>query len=269
MLSQFQASYQRVEASLQKLTDSIAAYNPSTSAAEELVVADEAVNRDVEQLITHQKNHLRILELRRTADALDEQIKNTIRMLADTRKEISSIPSVESDEPRREVKVDELLSYAKFISKTTVPPTLRKPLELPTRSAAVEKPQISNGMATPPQGTSQQEDNKDSTRAVKELGDLEKAWLMPQNLPFDPWPSGETMRMGALGRIQKMLEDGEDPAAVLSEEEKKEVERKRKEEEERQERETRKAREEWGYGGGGGGGRRGTVVDEPFNPDDF
>lgn len=49
MLSQFQASYQRVEASLQKLTDSIAAYNPSVTAADELVAADEAVHSNVEQ----------------------------------------------------------------------------------------------------------------------------------------------------------------------------------------------------------------------------
>lgn len=54
MLSQFQASYQRVEASLQKLTDSIAAYNPSLTAADELVAADEAVQSNVEQrMIDH------------------------------------------------------------------------------------------------------------------------------------------------------------------------------------------------------------------------
>ena len=49
MLSQFQASYQRVEQSLQRLTDSIAAYNPSTSAADELVAADEIVSQNLEQ----------------------------------------------------------------------------------------------------------------------------------------------------------------------------------------------------------------------------
>lgn len=49
MLSQFQASYQRVEQSLQRLTDSIAAYQPSTTAADELVAADDAVNENLEQ----------------------------------------------------------------------------------------------------------------------------------------------------------------------------------------------------------------------------
>jgi hypothetical protein len=49
MLSQFQASYQRVESSLQRLTESIAAYNPSTSAADELVAANDAVNENLDQ----------------------------------------------------------------------------------------------------------------------------------------------------------------------------------------------------------------------------
>lgn len=49
MLSQFQASYQRVEQSLQRLTDSIASYNPSVHDADELVAADEAVNQDLDR----------------------------------------------------------------------------------------------------------------------------------------------------------------------------------------------------------------------------
>ncbi len=49
MLSQLQASYQRVEQSLQRLTDSIASYNPSVHDADELVAADEAVNRDLDR----------------------------------------------------------------------------------------------------------------------------------------------------------------------------------------------------------------------------
>lgn len=49
MLSQFQASYQRMEQGLQRLTESIAAYNPSTAAADELVAADDALNDNFEQ----------------------------------------------------------------------------------------------------------------------------------------------------------------------------------------------------------------------------
>lgn len=49
MLSQFQTSYQRVEQSLQKLTDSIASYNPSVRDADDLVATDEAVNENLDE----------------------------------------------------------------------------------------------------------------------------------------------------------------------------------------------------------------------------
>ena len=63
MLSQFQASYQRVEQSLQRLTDSIAAYNPSTSAADELVAANEVVDEDLEQRMRTQLYPIPVLVL--------------------------------------------------------------------------------------------------------------------------------------------------------------------------------------------------------------
>ncbi|KAK4497630.1 hypothetical protein PRZ48_010283 [Zasmidium cellare] len=269
MNAQFQASYQRVEASLQRLTESISAYNPSTAAAEELIAADEAVQDNVETLIKHQQNHQRLEELRRTTDALDEQIKNTIRRLADLRKDIQSIPSDESSEPRRDVKVDDLLSYAKFIAKTTVPPTQRKHAIPPQTKPDAP---TTNGIATPPQATPQQDgenavDTNNDSRGIKELGEKEREFIIPQNFTFDAWPSDVHMKNGALGQIQAMVEAGKDPASVLSPEEQAEVDRKKKEEEERQrvEEEERQKRvaAEWGYG------RRQTVVEEPFNPDDL
>lgn len=219
-------------------------------------------------VIQHQKNHQRLEGLRRTTDSLDEQIKNTIRRLADMRKEIQSIPSSELGEgPRREVKVDELLSYAKYIAKTTVPPTLRKPIP-----EAKPDAQLTNGMATPPQATPQQEaenmteSTKDS-RGVKELGEQERAFIIPQNLTFDPWPSDVHMKNGALGNIQAMVESGKDPASVLSPEEQAEADRKKREQEEKdraeEEERQKRVQAEWGYG------RRHTQVTVPFNPDDL
>lgn len=220
-------------------------------------------------VIRHQQNHRRLEELRRTTDSLDEQIKNTIRRIADMRKDIQSIPSSETSEPRREVKVDELLSYAKYIAKTTVPPTQRKPVAaLPQVKSDA---QITNGMATPPQATPQKETDNTAevsdSRGVKELGEEERAFIIPQNLTFDPWPSDVHMKSGVMGKIQAMVEAGKDPASVLSPEEQAEADRKKKEEEERQRKEEderqKRLQAEWGYG------RRGTVVDEPFNPDDL
>jgi hypothetical protein len=49
MFAQFQNSYRRMEESLQRLTDSIAAYNPSPSAADDLLAADDTVNEDLEK----------------------------------------------------------------------------------------------------------------------------------------------------------------------------------------------------------------------------
>lgn len=49
MYAQFQNSYRRMEESLQRLTDSIAAYNPSPAAADELLAADNAVNEDLDR----------------------------------------------------------------------------------------------------------------------------------------------------------------------------------------------------------------------------
>lgn len=53
MLSIFQARYQRVDKALNTLIESIAAYNPSVSAADELVAADDEVNESLEQRRCH------------------------------------------------------------------------------------------------------------------------------------------------------------------------------------------------------------------------
>lgn len=49
MQSQLHSSFQRVEQALQRLTDSIAAYNPDVLAADELAAADEAVSEDLKK----------------------------------------------------------------------------------------------------------------------------------------------------------------------------------------------------------------------------
>ncbi|KAF7190600.1 Mediator of RNA polymerase II transcription subunit 4 [Pseudocercospora fuligena] len=263
MFAQFQASYARVETSLQKLTDSIAAYNPSVRDAQELLAADEAVNQNIEQLVTHQQNHQRLVSLRATADSLDATIKNTIRLLADTRREIQSIPSVDSED-RREVGVEELLQYAKFIAPTTVAPTFRKPLpdeQMPKKKKEAATEVGANGIATPV------DTNPAYTKSGEEKKEAEPAAPPPPAYDFVPWPDHGKITAGALGDIQRMLDAGQDPAAVLSAEEQAEVDRKRKE----QEAEERKKAEELERQqrdafGDYSSGRRGTVV---FNPDDL
>lgn len=243
-------------------------------------------------MIKHQQNHVRLLELRQTSESLDETIKNTIRLLAETRKEIQSIPPADMSD-RREVDVHELLAYAKFIAPTTVPPTFRRPLCEPPRShaptadatpATLPEARIANGMVTPPPHTQDapapeppssyhtythgaEADNA----AQKALDEKDRAWLNPAaSLPFEPWPSQSVIMNGALANVQRMVEQGIDPAHVLSVEEQEEADRKRKEREEadrkRQEEIERRNAEAFGMAQ-----RRRRTIEEDvmFNPDDL
>ncbi|KAK4548879.1 hypothetical protein LTR36_008652 [Oleoguttula mirabilis] len=273
MLSQFQASYQRMEQSLQRLTDSIAAYNPSTAAADELNAADEALSDNLEQLVKHQQNVIRIAELRRITQENDEKLRTHIRQLAELRKEISTVPSIDTTTSGREVGVDELLSYAKFISPTTVPPTFRKQdVTLKPTNVEPTDAQITNGIATPPIGA-QEVDNppyvKAENIAVQSLDPGHKAWLDPlANLPFEPWPSHDIIQMSALADIQRMVESGRDPASVLSPEEQAEADKRRQEDEEN-ERLEEQERERRRMSMFDTGRRRTTFEQEDvFNPDD-
>jgi hypothetical protein len=169
---------------------------------------------------------------------LDDSIKSTIRLLADTRKELASIPSsTATDEPRQEVKVDELLAYAKFISRTTVPPTFRKKdlALLPAKNEAAQA-QIANGMATPPPATQEPQDEpytRVDNVGTKAMNEEQKQALDPQ-LPWTPWPDHDVIRRGALAHIQRMVENGQDPGIVLTDEEQAEKDKIKKEEEERE-----------------------------------
>ena len=49
MLSTFQTKFQRLEQALNTLVESVAAYNPSVTAADELVAADDELNKSLEQ----------------------------------------------------------------------------------------------------------------------------------------------------------------------------------------------------------------------------
>ncbi|EME81501.1 uncharacterized protein MYCFIDRAFT_140785 [Pseudocercospora fijiensis CIRAD86] len=270
MFAQFRASYARVEMSVQKLTDSIAAYNPSVRDAQELLAADEAVNHNIEQLVTHQQNHQRLVSLRATADSLDAAIKNTIRLLADTRREIQSIPSVDCED-RREVGVEELLQYAKFIAPTTLAPnpTFRKPLpdeHMPKKKEGATEVGA-NGIATPvdtaPAYTKSAEEKKDPEPAAPPA----PAPAPAPAYDFVPWPDYGKITAGALGDIQRMLDAGQDPAAVLSAEEQAEVDTKRREQEAEERRRAEELeRQQRDAFGDYSSGRRGTVV---FNPDDL
>lgn len=92
----------------------------------------------------HQANYDTIVSLRATADALDTEIKGTLSLLTDTRKElltatpIGSKSSNGSEKPLRQLEYAELLSYAQRIARFTVPPADQR----------TPKQVVGNGMTT-------------------------------------------------------------------------------------------------------------------------
>ncbi|KAK7712075.1 hypothetical protein SLS57_007951 [Botryosphaeria dothidea] len=245
----------RVEAALNTLIDSIASYNPSQQAVADLVAADDELSRGLEQLQAHQANYQRILTLRQTADALDAQVKSTLSLLADTRRELIATPVTTPAPNARDVSTADLLAYAKHIGKFTVPPNFRPPPSKEDTASAIAAPQpdkpdedvaMSNGATAPPE--SQPRDattGPEETRSMATLNVEQKAWLAGLGaLPWFPWPNEDKIRQGALGQIQAMVEQGKDPTTVLSPEEQEERARKAAEEEEQQRQEEERRRAE-------------------------
>lgn len=194
-----------------------------------------------------------------------------MRLLSSTRTDLRNITSPDPHEQTRPVRAADLLSYAKFIAKTSVPPTFRKELGItaipaPSRNAEdAPSTHLTNGIATPDGETGQPQTN------ISKLNEETKAMLAPfADLPFVPWPSQEKINAGALGHTQGMLEAGIDPAGVLSQEEQeREEERRRAAEEERrrveEEERARRRREGMMLVGSERGGAQSDV----FNPDDI
>ncbi|KAL0254809.1 hypothetical protein SLS55_009333 [Diplodia seriata] len=243
--------FQRVETSLNTLIDSIASYNPSQQAVVDLVAADDELSRGLEQLAAHQANYHRILALRQTADALDSQVKSTLSLLADTRRELIATPVTAPARDARDVSTAELLAYAKHIGKFTVPPNFRPPPRKEDAAASAqdkadEDATMMNGTTAAPE--SQQDDAaaaSEETRTMATLNAEQKAWLAGLGaLPWFPWPTEDKIRQGALGQIQTMVEQGKDPTTVLSPEEQEERARKAAAEEEAQRKEEERRRAE-------------------------
>lgn len=175
----------------------------------------------------------------------------------------------------REIEVDELLRYAKFISRTTVPPTLPKQEGRPLPAVKKEdtKPALlANGTSTPPPDAQPQEqtgtagNDEKAAAEAKYMTEGQRIWINGQ-LNFEAWPEYWTIASGSLGAIQRMVEAGQDPAGVLSKEEQAEVERRRAEEEERERVEMEERERRWAASGGGM--RRRETVEEVFNPDEI
>ncbi|KAF2687601.1 mediator of RNA polymerase II transcription subunit 4 [Lentithecium fluviatile CBS 122367] len=217
------AQFQRIETALSTLVDSIAAYNPSPQAAVELIAADDELSRGLDQLTQHQANHARIQVLRAEADGLEQQLKSSVAALASLRRELFETPATTFSEDSRPVPFDELLQYAKNISKYTVPPTYRE--RIPTPPAADQDKEgegasgtASNGINTPAQGQSGGNVSGEGDAGVaKDITAEEAEWLKKLNesqVPWQPWPDNDKIRRSNLMQIQYLLDTKQDPTQV-------------------------------------------------------
>ena len=205
-----QSQLDRVETALTILIDSVAAYNPSIPAANSLLIADDKLHEGLKHLAKHQSNHARILTLQEKISQQNANITSTLTTLADTHKDLVSIPTSLPSKDTRKVPYDELLDYAKRISRYTVPPTAVLPI--PPASAPQPQPVPSHPVNGDVEVT--RESDKDAKgMGIEALDDEEKKWLEPlKQLPFVPWISDDVMKRGALAQIQAMVERAEDPA---------------------------------------------------------
>lgn len=203
---------------------------------------------------THQNNHLRILQLRESSAALDAQIRDTLTNLAATRKDLVTTQTTSfPDGPNYPIAYEELLQYARRISKTSMPPAgsfppITTPPEGQTpvpdsqaqsvmtpsapNSSQVQSPAVMNGT---PQMNSEPATQQTGTSANTTLPEVVSQYLNPlSGQTFFPWPMEDKIRAGALASNQILSEQGIDPKGYDPVEEE---ERKRREEEERKERE--------------------------------
>lgn len=221
--------FERVEKALSTLVDSIAAYNPSPQAATELVAADDELSQGLHQLAKHQANHARIQLLRAEAEGLEEQLKSSVEKLATLRHELFETPATTFPENLRPVPFDELLQFARNISKHTVPPTYRERVPGPAanhdkdREDATSSGAPTNGVNTPAvqQELSQTavaladgpKDDEPTAGATPDITEEEAEWLKKLNesqLSWYPWPSNDKIRQSSLYKIQAFREQNYD-----------------------------------------------------------
>lgn len=261
------AHLERVERALVTLTESVAKYKPLPAHGIELSNADSALSSALDKLQAHQTNHQTLSALHAQSDALDAQIRDTLRLLWTTRRDISTTSVTtfpdEAAVPRYNVNWEELLGYARRISKTTLPApsilaaastpgTGEDPQSAQSTGDAVNTP---NTTTTTPAPTPSHANGASASRQPAQQPppppppapgpmDLPPEWdrfLDPlTGVAFVPWPHEEAIRGGALASIESIARQGIDPKGYDPLEEEA---RRRREEEERRVREENEARE--------------------------
>lgn len=169
-------------------------------------------------MATHQRNYARILSLRQQYEDLDHQIKADVSVLANTRKELLATPTTSFPATLRDVGYADVLSYAKRISKFTVPRTFRPPpQEIAEDRKTLQTSKERASLSTPPADNAEATQAKEGDEgiALASLPAEYKQWLdVITGIPFVPWPSDDVIRRGGLAQTQSMMEQGIDPATA-------------------------------------------------------
>lgn len=206
----------------------------------------------------HQNNYIRIQKLREESSLLDNQIRECLTNLASTRKDVHSIPTTSYPANKGfPFTYDELLGFARRISKTTMPPpgalnAVPAPASTGDGTPAPTGPSAAPSAAPTPSATTPVSQMPASQQTVASNTTLPEpvTWhLNPHAMSmFYPWPEEDRIRAGALSRNQALEEQGIEPKGYdpVAEEERKvreEEEKKKREEEERVAREEAERRE--------------------------
>ena len=144
--------------------------------------------------------------------------------LASLRRELFETPATTFSEDSRPVPFDELLQYAKNISKHTVPPTYRERMPTPPPTdqdkelEGVSSGLPTNGTGTPAQGPSKDDAPGEGNVVVpQEITAEEAEWLKKlnaSNQQWQPWPHNDKIRRSNLMQIQYLLDTKQDPTQV-------------------------------------------------------
>ena len=160
-------------------------------------------------MVVHQDNHARILALRSQVSALNASITSKITTLADARTEIVNQKITPITENSRQVPYKVLLDYAAKISQYTAP----------RGRQSTARPKVGTEEAIAPVNGAEESTQQDTqaTQDAPKEGEQPVA-EKPKETAFVPWPSEGIIKQGALGRIQALVESGQDPATVGLEE---------------------------------------------------
>ncbi|KAI5796973.1 vitamin-D-receptor interacting mediator subunit 4-domain-containing protein [Pyronema domesticum] len=197
MYTTVQKALDNLDEHLAKVIESVSSYNPSRATVAALVQADDELQATLAELEEHQQNYHRTIELQQTSDALDDKLTDLLTILAETRQHLIDTPSTKFPTPPKEVEYNQLLQFARNISKYSKPPN---PLSF-------EKWAREQVLPPPPPPQSEGEAKPEEPVKTKlPLGINEEDLLHMDNsgaLPYAPWPHEFMMKTGALAALGK------------------------------------------------------------------